>query len=100
MKKVWATLISSNQTAHLKNRFIRESEKLISDILELRNALNTDGFLVTVNIKKAFNFVNHSFLILVSEDFLTWIQILLNNQESKVTNGGTTSTIGGQMFHQ
>lgn len=63
-------------------------ERLVSDILELYNSLNTDGFLVIADVEKAFDSVNPSFLKLVLETlsfgkvFLKWIQILLTTQES------------------
>ena len=53
-------LISSSQTAYFKNRFI--SRKVISDILEISNLLVLKGFLVTVDIEKAFDSLNHCFL--------------------------------------
>ena len=90
-------LISSNQTAYVKNRFIRESGKLIYDILETASILNKKGFLVTVDIEKAFDLVDQSFLLAVlqkyafGEHFLKWIQILIKNQESCIVNGGITT---------
>ena len=65
IKNVLPNLISSNQTAYIKNRFISETGRLISDILELCNALNIDGFLETVAIERALDSINHSFFILV-----------------------------------
>ena len=61
IKYVLPFLVSSNQTAYVKNRFISESERAISDILEIANALALEGFLVTVDIEKAFDSVNHCF---------------------------------------
>ena len=90
-------LISSNQTAYVKNRYISESGKLIYDVLETASILNKKGFLVTVDIEKAFDSVDHSFLLAVlqkygfGERFLKWIQILIKNQESCVVNGGITT---------
>ena len=58
--------------------------------------MNIDGFLVTVDIEKAFDFVNYYFLILVLKTldfrkvFLKCIQLLLTNQESCIINGGIT----------
>ena len=88
LKTSLSSLISSNQTAYLKGRFISERRRLISDILK--------GFLLTVDIEKAFDSINHNFLLKVlenygfSQDFLKWISILLQNQESCVMNGGKT----------
>ena len=52
---------------------------------------------MTVDIEKAFDLVEHSFLLAVlqqydfGEPFLKWIQILIKNQESCVVNGGITT---------
>ena len=54
IKSVLPYLISSNQTAYIENRFISESGRLISDILEIEKTLALVGFLVTIDIEKAF----------------------------------------------
>ena len=53
-KNVLPFLISLNQLAYVKNRFISETGRVISDILEISNTLALDGFLVTVDIEKHF----------------------------------------------
>ena len=64
IKNVLPFLISSSQTAYVKNRFISESGRVISDILEISNSLSLEDFLlVTVDIEKAFDSVNHCFLL-------------------------------------
>ena len=62
LKELLTDLISSNQTAYVKNRYISESGRLIYDALETVSILNKKGFLVTVDIEKTFNSVDHSFL--------------------------------------
>ena len=69
IKNVLLFLISSNQTVHVKIRFISESGRVISDILEISNTLALKGFLVTVDIEKTFHFVNHCFLLQVLRKF-------------------------------
>ena len=70
--------------------------RLISHLLEMSEVLNK-GFLITIDIEKAFDSVNHHFLIAILEKigfgtkFNEWIKVLLNNQESCVINGGKTS---------
>ena len=44
IKGVLPYLISSNQTAYVKNRFISESGKLISDVLEIAKTVALEGF--------------------------------------------------------
>ena len=52
---------------------------------------------MALDIEKAFDSANHLFLITVlekygfKEDFIKWIQILIQNQESCAINGGTTA---------
>ena len=54
-------------------------------------------FLVTMDIEKAFDSLGHNFLISTLEkygfgqNFISWVKILLNNQESYVINGGKTT---------
>ena len=63
----------------------------------MSEVLNKERFLVTIDIEKAFDSVNHHFLIAILEkisfgiEFIEWIKVLLNNQESCVINGGKTS---------
>ena len=97
IKEVLPSLISSNQTAYVDGRIISESGRLISDILEITDLCKQNGILLTIDIEKAFDSVNHAFLISVLEkygfgkNFLKWINVLLNNQESCVINGGFTT---------
>ena len=79
LKTVLPTLISSQQTAYLKNRFIRESGRLISDVIEISSCFNITAFLVSMDIQKAFDSRDDSLLILVLKNFITWIEILLKD---------------------
>ena len=57
--------MNENQVAYVNNRFISES----SDVLEITNSLNIEGLLMTVDIEKAFDSINHSFLMCVLKKF-------------------------------
>ena len=97
IKKYLLFLISSNQTAYVEGRFISEGGRLFSDILQVTDFLKLRWLVVIVDIQKAFDSVNHLFLITAlkkfgfGETFMKWIQILLRNQESCIINGGTTT---------
>ena len=94
VKNVLPEIISPHQ--NVKNRCI-SGVMLISDLLEMSEVLNKEGFLVTIDIEKAFDSVNDHFLIAILEkigfgkEFIQWIKVLLNNQESCVINRGETS---------
>ena len=73
-------------------------ERLISDIIEMAKIKKKiEGFLITMDIEKAFDSLDHKFLISALEkygfgkNFISWVKILLRNQESYVLNGGTTT---------
>ena len=96
-KKVLPNLISSQETAYVAQRFIGESGRLISDLLNVTKKLMVKGYLVTINIEKTFDSLDHTFLISALEKFgfgktsIDWIKIFFNDQESCVINGGITT---------
>ena len=87
-------MISQEQTAYFKDRFICETGRLISDIIEVSDVFNIDGFLATMGIEKFFDSLNHSFLLSVLKkfgfgtSFIKWIETILNKSESCVINSG------------
>ena len=64
-KKVLPNLISLQQTAYVENRFIGESSRLIADIIEITDVLNKEGLLVIMDIQKAFDLLDHTFVFSV-----------------------------------
>ena len=79
LKSVISSIVNENHVAYANNRFIRESGTLISDVLQITNSLDIEGMLMTVDIEKAFDSINHSFLMCVlkkggvGNDFQKWI---------------------------
>ena len=80
----------TKKTAYIKNRFIEKNGRLISAKTEISDWLNTEGLLVTMDIRKVFDSLDHGFLSSVLRRFgfgknvITWIEILLNDQLSYV----------------
>ena len=97
LKEVLPCLISAQQTAYVQNRNIGKSGRLISDIIEIANIQQMEGFLVTMDVEKAFDTLDHKFLVSVlkkfgfGQNFISWIEIILKSQESCVINGRTTT---------
>ena len=92
LKIVLGKLIDARQTAYVNERFIGESGRLIDDVLKVCDMQKLSGYLLTVDFEKAFLSLNHNFLIAVlkkygfGDDFIDWILILFNSEESCVIN--------------
>ena len=87
-QKLLPDLISSQHTSHIKNRHICERGRSISDVIEITKRKELEGFLVTSNIEKAFDSLDHNFLIFTPEkygfgkNFISWLKNLLRDQDS------------------
>ena len=61
----YLTIVNENQVVYVNNRFINESGRLTSDVLEISNSLDIEGLLMIVDIEKAFDSINDSVLMCV-----------------------------------
>ena len=90
-------VVTQDQTAYIPGAYIVESVRLISDILEYTDSENCEGYMFAADIEKAFDSLNHNFILAVLEkiglgsDFIQWLRTLLNDQQSCVMNNGTTT---------
>ena len=95
ISKVLSNRIKNN--SFVANRFINEGDRLISHILEMTDILNMEGYLLIIDIEKAFDSVDHHFLLVIpekcgyKENFLRWIETFFSNQESCIINWGITT---------
>ena len=69
LKKIIDKVIRPDQTAYIPGRFIGESIRLISDILEYTEVEQMEGYMFAADIEKAFDSVDHNFLIDVLKKF-------------------------------
>ena len=51
------------------NRFINEGGRLIFDIVEMIDTFNMKGYLLTIDTEKAFDSVDHYFLLAILEKY-------------------------------
>ena len=92
IKKVLSSLICSDQTAYVKDRYIGLSVRLIDDVLEFTDYVKIEPMLFSANLEKASDSTDHSFLFFAlkgfefGDDFMQWVPTLLNNAESCVMN--------------
>ena len=61
VKNVLSSLIDPRQTAYVNGRFINESGRLISDIIETCDKEGISGYLMTIDFQKAFDSLNIPF---------------------------------------
>ena len=94
---VLPTIINADQTAYVQGRFIGESIRQISDILNYCKDENIEAFLLTADLEKAFDSIDHTFLLCCLEkfgfglNFLKLVKLFINGSESCVINSGTTT---------
>ena len=97
IKRVIHKLISIQQSAYVPGRHITDAIRSVSDILYYADQNNLDGYLVSVDMEKAFDSVDHTFIISTlrkygfGPNFIQWIKVLLNKQVSCVMNNGFTA---------
>ena len=94
IRNVLSSFIHSDQTAYVKGRYIRESVRLINDILEYTDSNEIEALLFSADFEKAFDSIDHCFLFSVLEsfgsgpEFLQWDRVLFKNAESCFMNNG------------
>ena len=87
-------MVTSDQTAYIPGRFIGESVRLSSDILDYTDAAQIEGYIFAGDIDKAFNSVDDNFIIATLEaygfgaHFVQWAKTLLYDQKSCVIQNG------------
>ena len=69
LKKVLKTIVGANQTAYVEGRFIGEATRLIYDVLEVTKECNIPGYMVLMDVEKAFDSMDHGFLLEVLKTF-------------------------------
>ncbi|KAL9986569.1 hypothetical protein ACROYT_G000737 [Oculina patagonica] len=97
LEKVLPTLINNDQTGYVKNRFIGENIRLISDVIEFYEKKQLPGMLLFIDFEKAFDSLEWKYLFKVLElmnfgpIFQKWIHIFYSNITSCVINNGFAS---------
>ena len=87
-------MVTSDQTAYIPGRFIGESVRFISDVLDYTDAAQLEGYIFAADMEKAFDSVDHNFIIAALEgygfgpNFVQWVKTLLYEQKSCVMNNG------------
>ena len=87
-------LIHPDQSGFLKGRHIGNNIRLIIDIIEFTELNDIPGAILLLDIQKAFDSVNHTFLLKAlkrfnfGDKFIEWVCTLYSGRKSYVENHG------------
>ena len=87
-------LISEDQTAYVKDRYIGEPIRLVQDIMHYTDQNQIPGILFAADFSAAFDSLDYSFMFAAlkhynfHENFVRWVKTMHNNVESCVLNAG------------
>ena len=90
-------LIHYNQNAYVKGRSIFDTVRTIDDVIEYTKRVNMTGVLITIDFEKAFDSLNHNYLLKVLQAynfrpfFVQWIRTFYLNVSSCVMNNDFAS---------
>ena len=100
LKKVMSSIVHLDQTCSVPGRSIFSNLQLIHDVLDMIDKTNETGILVTLDQEKAFDRVDHQFLMRVlskfgfGPTFCGWVSLFYRDVFSRVIcNGQLTSPI-------
>ena len=97
LQNILQKLISDEQSAYVKGRYIGENARIILDIFEYCETYDNDGVLLFLDFEKAFDSVEWNFLFKTlskfnfGTNFLKWMKILYNNPMFQIKNNGWIS---------
>lgn len=100
LKNVMSSIVHQDQTCGVVGRSIFSNLHLIRDVLDMIDKTNETGILVTLDQEKAFDRVDHEFLMRTlskfgfGPDFCNWISLFYNGVFSRIIcNGKLTNPI-------
>jgi hypothetical protein len=94
LKKVFEKIVNNDQTGYIKNRFIGFNHRQIQEIIDFAESYNVEGAIVFVDLKKAFDSLEWTFISTTlkhfgfNESFIIWVKTLYSNIQTCVMNNG------------
>ncbi len=97
LQSVIDTIVSNDQTAYIKNRYMGYNIRLVEDVIAHFNQLEKNGILFMVDFRKAFDSLDWNFMFQTLEffnfgpSFKRWIQIIYTLPAGVIKNNGHLS---------
>ncbi len=101
MQHVMNNIISTDQSAYIKRRYMGTNIRLVSDIIEYYDITNKSGLLLMLDFKKAFDSIEWSFMFKSLQffnfgpSFIRWIETIYHKPVACVKNNGFISNCFG-----
>ena len=94
MQIVMSDIISNDQSAYMKGRYMGTNIRLVSDIIEHYDMTNKSGILLMLDFQKAFDTIEWEFMFKTlhffnfGPSFIRWIQTIYNRPVACIKNNG------------
>ena len=98
LKKVMCSIVHQDQTCGVVGRSIFSNLNLVRDILDMIDKTNEPAILVSLDQEKAFDRVDHDFMLRVlrkfgfGPSFCRWVEIFYANAYSRILVNGSLSS--------
>ena len=99
LEKVIHTLVDSHQTAYVPRRNIRESVRLVEDLLEYDGKEDLTGIMFSSDFEKAFDSIDHCFMFACLKrfgfgtQFVQRVKTLFRSGQSCIMSNGSLLVI-------
>ena len=94
LKLIINDIIDSSQTGFIKGRYIGENIRLLTDIIDNVNDKNLPGILFFSDFEKAFDSLDHDFMIKClkhlnfGDEIIKWIELFYTDAQNAILNNG------------
>lgn len=101
LKRILPIIIDKDQTGYMENRYIGTNVRKFLDLMEITEREDISALAISIDSQKAFDSIEHSAIrkafqyFNISENFFSWVEILLKDIKCCTINNGWTS----EYFH-
>ena len=97
VQKVIGNIISNDQTAYIKGRYMGTNIRLVSEVIDYFGMMEESGFLLMLDFKKAFDSIEWNFILRAlryfnfGPTFIKWVKTIYCKPEACIKNNGHIS---------
>ena len=94
LQKVIPSIINSDQVGYIKNRYIGENIRILSDIIQYADLEDIEAYITQIDFEKAFDSIEWDFLfeslkaLNFGPEFISWIKTIYTDISACVGNNG------------